>query len=81
MYVCNEEKKECNTVHEPDCLRGGDVTAASVSGTGPGAACKPPKEPPAPPPPPPRKECTVQVKIGNTVRYRANSGNNNISGC
>ena len=81
MYDCNEEKKECNTVHEPDCLRGGEVTAFSVTGTGPGAACKPPKKPPEPPPPPAKRECSVQVRASNTVRYRTNSGNNSVKGC
>jgi len=80
MYVCNEDKV-CNTVHEPDCLRGGKVTAASVTGTGPGAACKPPRKPPTPPPGPPKKECSISVKIGNTVRYRVSSGNSSIKGC
>ena len=33
MYICGNEW--CTTVREPVCGRGGPVTAASVTGTGP----------------------------------------------
>ncbi len=81
MIECDPIHKICNVVHEPNCLRGGTVTAFSVEGTGPGAACTEPKPPPLPPPPPPKPECVTRITVNSTARYQANSGNNAIKGC
>ena len=71
MYICNHLTSVCNTVHEPDCTRGaGPVTAASVTGTGPGAACKPPKQPPPPPETLPPAHCSVKIQSASGVRIR-----------
>lgn len=75
MYVCNDLTKECNTVREPVCDRGGPVTAYSVEGTGPGAACKPPKEPPVEPPPEPSIPCLTRIKVGSGSRIVSATGN------
>jgi hypothetical protein len=72
MYICGI--KECDTVREPVCNRGGPVTAYSVTGTGPGAACKPPKEPPAPPSPLRKLGCRINVTGQGKRAYRASNG-------
>jgi hypothetical protein len=69
MYVCSDS--ECNTMREPVCGRGGPVTAASVEGTGPGSACKPPPPPPPPAPVAPSRGCRVKVVVNDSARpYR-----------
>jgi hypothetical protein len=73
MFVCDHLTEECNVVHEPDCTRGGPVTAYSVTGTGPGRACKPPKTPPPEPPAPPPAVCKTTVSYNNRRNYLANN--------
>jgi len=79
MYVCSGE--ECNTMREPVCLRGRPVTAFSVTGTGPGAACKPPKPPAPPPAPKPRLGCRINVIGQGAKRIRVNSSGPNLTVC
>lgn len=73
MYVCSNQWN-CNQVREPVCGRGGPVTADSVTGTGPGSACKEPPTPPPPAAPPPKLGCRVHVRSQATRNYVASSG-------
>lgn len=74
MQVYDPLLKEQKTVREPVCSRGGEVTANSVTGTGPGSACRLPPSPPTPAAPPPPLACRITVRSAAPVRYRTGGG-------
>jgi hypothetical protein len=79
MYSCSDN--ECNTVREPVCGRGGPVTAASVTGTGPGAACEPEAEESPPTAAAPKLGCRITVRTGGKFSHRTRSGNISLKVC
>lgn len=78
MYLHNPT--ESFTVREPVCPRA-PVTASSVTGTGPGAACDRPKPDPVPPAPPARRGCRVSVTGRGVRAYRAAGLGPNLKVC
>lgn len=69
-------------MREPVCSRGGEVTAYSVEGTGPGAACKPEAEEPEPPATPPKFGCRLKITSNNSARpYRQQRSNVSMRVC
>lgn len=72
MYICDQTNKICNTVREPVCNRGGDVTAYSVTGTGPGQWCPKPKTPTVTPVTPTSLVCKLTVVTGGSISHLRN---------
>lgn len=81
MYICDLEIKECNTYREPCSRRGGDHTVATVTGTGPGAACPKPSTPAAEPRPRAKRVCKISVVSSGNLVYKATNNNSKIQVC
>lgn len=81
MHICDDLRKECNTVREPVCGRGGPVTAYSVTGTGPGMACSEEETETTETTVPERKTCKVSVTVNNKVVYKRNGSGVSIKTC
>lgn len=70
----------CNNVREPDCNRGGPVTAYSVTGTGNGAACHEKTTPEEPVEIVQKKKCVIRNFSFNRLFY-FKTNKINQSGC
>lgn len=79
MYVCSLH--ECNTVREPTCLRGGEVTASSVTGTGPGAVCPRETEEPTTVTTNPKQKCKITIRSSNKSFLRHGSSGIKLQVC
>lgn len=79
MYICSESESlkdivtenglnelsfQCNNYREPCSRRGSNVTAVSVTGTGPGAVCNKPVEE-IPVPVKLKKTCKINIVVSN----------------